>query len=108
MLIAEQHTETIDASRVSDGKRVMIKKLVKGSRELEIAQVFSSEELAKDSRNHCVPILDVFSSDDDNLDFIVMPLLVPFWKPPFSSVDEVLDFMNQTLEVLLVPSTMLT
>lgn len=28
-----------------------------------------------------------------------MPLLRPFNKPPFFSVDEVLDFMKQTLEV---------
>ena len=85
----------------------MIKKVDRGSEEVEIARLFSSEELARDLRNHCVPVLDLFSADEDNLDLMVMPLLVEFWKPEFSSVDEALDFMRQLLEVSRTESTLL-
>ena len=63
-------------------------------------RLFSCEELAKGARYHCVTILDVFRSEDDRLDFLTMSLLVKFWMPRFSTVDEVLDFMRQTLDVL--------
>ena len=93
-------TNVMDATRISDGKLVSLKRVKSSSQEIVIASLLSSEELRKDPRNHCVPIPDVFSSEDDHLDFIVMPLLVKFWTPRFSSVNEVLDFMRQMLEVL--------
>ncbi|KAL5536298.1 hypothetical protein ACEPAF_119 [Sanghuangporus sanghuang] len=34
------------------------------------------------------------------MEFMVMPLLKSFDYPSFSSVDEVIDFMNQTLRGL--------
>lgn len=86
---------------MSDGKRVKIKKLVKGRKELDIALFLSSGEFRKDPRNHCVPILDVFSEEGHPMVFMVMPLLIKYDTPPFSSVDEVLDFMRQTLEVII-------
>lgn len=75
-----------------------------------IARFLSSEELLKDPRNHTVPILDVFKKDDESLTFMIMPFLNAFDKPMFSSVDEVIDFMRQTLQVrrvalfLMLPS----
>ncbi|KAL5530900.1 hypothetical protein ACEPAG_3776 [Sanghuangporus baumii] len=94
------HPKVIDAVRLSDGLRVSIKKLRKGSNELEIARYLDSEELRKDPRNITVPILDVFSEEEDTMEFMVVPLLKSFDDPFFNSVDEVIDFMKQTLQGL--------
>lgn len=76
---------------------MIIKKLPKGAKEKQIAQYLSS---FNDSINHCVPILDSFPDEkDDKIEFIVMPLLRRFNSPPFHSVDEVVDLIQQTLEV---------
>ena len=45
-------------------------------------------------------MLDAFHDDeDDYYDYIVLPLLRKFDDPPFTSVLDVLDFVQQTLEV---------
>lgn len=98
-----QYPKTMDAKRISDGKRIMMKRLVKGDRELEIARFLSSEEMLKDPRNRCVPVLDVFSEEDSHLVFMVMPLLTIYSEPPFATVDEAVDFVRQLLEVSLLP-----
>ncbi|KAL5530908.1 hypothetical protein ACEPAG_3784 [Sanghuangporus baumii] len=95
------HAKTMDATRTSDGKRIKMKKLLKGSKELEIARFFSSEDMSRDPRNHCVPVLDVFSEEGSPLEFMVMPLLTLYQDPPFSTLDEALDFMKQLLEGLV-------
>ncbi|KAL5530897.1 hypothetical protein ACEPAG_3773 [Sanghuangporus baumii] len=94
------HPKVIDAIRISDGMKVAIKKLREDSNELAIATFLTSKELSQDPRNHTVPILDVFKKDGFALKFMVMPLLSIFDEPPFSSIDEVIDFMKQTLEGL--------
>lgn len=61
----------------------------------------------KDPRNHCVPILDHFPDDKEPYtEFIVMPFLRPFNDPPFCYVDEVIDFVRQSLEVHPLQSTL--
>ena len=89
----------MDAKRLSDGKRIKMKKLIKGSKEIEIARYLTTEEMLKDPRNHCVPILDVFSAKDSSFEFMVMPLLIEHMKPPLATVDEALDFVRQLLEM---------
>ena len=89
----------MDAKRVSDGKRVEMKRLIKGSKELEIARFLTSEEMLKDTRNHCVPVLDVFSAENIQYEFMVMPLLTWHTNPPLATVDEGIDFVKQLLEV---------
>ncbi len=53
----------LDATRISDGAIVSLKRVGKDgdteSKEVDIAQLFSSETLAKDKRNHCAPVYDV-------------------------------------------------
>ena len=94
---SSQYPQIIDATRISDGSLVIVKKIAKGSREKAVAQYMSSFD---DQRNHCVPILDTFVDDaDDDIEFLVMPVLRRFNDPPFRSVNEVVDFMRQTLEV---------
>jgi serine/threonine protein kinase len=60
---------------------------------------FSEPETRDHPHNHCVPILDFFPSKDSNISLLVMPYLCRFNVPPLESVDEVVDFMQQTLEV---------
>ena len=98
-----QVPKVIDAKRIVDGKRVLIKVVHRHTTEASIATFLSSPDLAKDPRNHCVPILDVIRDESrPGLEFLVMPLLRPFNKPPFFSVDEMLDFMKQALQVRFV------
>ncbi|KAL5536291.1 hypothetical protein ACEPAF_112 [Sanghuangporus sanghuang] len=94
------HPKVIDAVRVSDGTKVAIKRIPRRCDELPILKYLASEEMLRDPRNHAVPLLDVFSEDDDAYIFIVMPLLINFSILPFTSVDEVVDFMRQMLEGL--------
>ncbi|KAJ3473918.1 hypothetical protein NLI96_g12754 [Meripilus lineatus] len=91
----------VDAMRTSDGKQVLLKKVKTEGSELHLALHLSSPELREDPRNHCVPILDDFQDDaDENITYIVMPLLREFDNPKFGSVNELLDFGDQIFEGL--------
>lgn len=61
-----------------------------------------SPELLDDPHNCAVPMLDAFDSTDPNIKLLVMPYLCRFDQPGFAFIDEVLDFMNQTLLVRFV------
>ncbi len=59
--------------------------------------VFAAVE---DPANHSVPILDTFMDPaDDSVSYIVMPFFRPSDNPPFETVGEVADFVDQILEV---------
>jgi len=92
---------TVDATRMSDGKLVSIKRVHTGSTESHIATMLCSPPLNDDPTNHCVPILDMFEDDEDAVaSYMVMPFLRHFDDPPFECVDDVLDFGEQMLEGL--------
>lgn len=53
-----------------------------------------------DPANHSVPILDTFMDPaDDSTSYIVMPFFQSSDNPPFETVGEVADFVDQLLEV---------
>ena len=90
----------IDATRQSDGRVVVIKRVNKSTSELGIATYLSQPHLREDPRNHAVPILDSFDDDNDaTIAYIVMPLLRSMDDPPFNLVHDILDFVDQVLEV---------
>jgi len=91
----------MDATRRRDGRRVMLKKVLheEGPHELRIAQSFSSPEVARDPRNHCVPLLDVIEIPDAGQKLMVMPFLRPFNNPRFQTFGEFVAFFTQTCEV---------
>ncbi|KAH8119827.1 kinase-like domain-containing protein [Phellopilus nigrolimitatus] len=92
----------MDVKRVQDGKIVAIKKLPANSREAQIALMLSSSERLQDPTNHCVPIFDTFIDEQDNqIMFMVMPLLRAFNDPEFEYIDEAIDFVRQALEGLV-------
>lgn len=89
-----------DATRVSDGRLVSIKRVKTSGTELEIVNVLSSLELSSDPRNHCVPIFDQFRDDQDSQwSYIIMPFLRYVDDPPFETVSDIVDFVTQMLEV---------
>ncbi|TFK74324.1 hypothetical protein BDN72DRAFT_81782 [Pluteus cervinus] len=53
----------VDAIRVKDGKRVLLKKISASDHphEVEITKFFGTEPLANDPRNYCVHLLDVIN-----------------------------------------------
>jgi hypothetical protein len=87
----------IDAIRVSDGLPVAIKATLGWTTEASIAFLFTDGGAVEEPRNHCVPVLDTFIEED--IVYIVMPLLRPFNDPPFLAVAEVIDFIDQLVEV---------
>jgi hypothetical protein len=95
----------MDATRIRDRKQVMLKKVLpeEGPHELSIIRYFSSNELRDDSRNHCVPLLELIDTVDTKLDkkLMVMPFLRPFNHPHFQTFGEFVAFFMQICEVRL-------
>ena len=87
----------MDATRRRDGKYVMLKKVKPD--EWLIAESFSSQEVARDPRNHCVPLLDVIEMPLNGQKLMVMPFLRPFNNPSFQTLDEFVAFFTQICEV---------
>ena len=90
----------IDATRISDGRPVMLKWLPaeEGPYELQINRLFSTHPLSSNPRNHCVPLLDVIELPNDS-PIIVNPLLRPFYSPRFQTFGEFVTFFAQICEV---------
>lgn len=96
----QPRTHLVDATRMSDGKLVYIKRVKKGDNESGIATYLYQESLRQDPRNHSVPILDLFEdTDDPTVSYMVMPFLSLMDDPPFETVAEVVNFCDQILEV---------
>ncbi|KAJ3551174.1 hypothetical protein NM688_g4866 [Phlebia brevispora] len=91
----------MDATRISDGKIVMLKTVSDETHpyELEINRLFNSEPYASHPRNHCVRVYEILSlPEDPHLHILVMPLLRPFNEPSFKTIGEVVDFFHQVFE----------
>jgi len=92
-----------DATRMADGVSVAFK-IIRPSlhpHEVDIATFLSSESLASDTKNHCVPIYDVLNVPDDNDKVIlVMPLLRQWNNPEFKTIGEAVDFFGQLFKGL--------
>jgi hypothetical protein len=90
----------MDATRISDGKYVMLKRLLdeEGPHELQLNRLFSSDPLALDPRNHCARLLDVIGLPSD-LPIMVHCQLRPFDDPPFHTYGEFVAFFGQICEV---------
>jgi hypothetical protein len=90
----------MDATRLRDSKRVMLKKVLpeEGPYELQISRMFSSE-VATDPRNHCVPLLEVITLPNSGQQLMVTPFLRPFDNPHFQTFGEFVAFFTQVCEV---------
>jgi hypothetical protein len=97
-----QNRLCIDATRISDGKHVMLKRLLEreGPHELEINKTFSKVPLASDPRNRCARLLDVIElPNDPPIIMMVHSFLRPFYKPRFQTYGEFVAFFRQISEV---------
>jgi len=75
-------------------------KRVSTTRELEISQLVSSPRLRHDTRNHCVPLLEVIGLPDaHDQKLMVMHLLRPFDQPRFQTFGEFVAFFTQICDV---------
>ncbi|OSX65916.1 hypothetical protein POSPLADRAFT_1177373 [Postia placenta MAD-698-R-SB12] len=95
-----EHPTIIDATRVSDGALVSLKKISTSVHpyEVEIGQYLCSEELIADPNNHCIPLYDVLQDpDEENVTIVVMPLLRECDDPEFKTVGEVVEFIQQLI-----------
>jgi hypothetical protein len=92
----------MDATRISDGAYVTLKSIKPSIHpyEAEIGTYLSSEPLASDPKNHCVPIYEVLEVPDvEDTILLVMPLLRRYDRPPLQTVGESVDFFQQIFEV---------
>ncbi|KJA25556.1 hypothetical protein HYPSUDRAFT_37553 [Hypholoma sublateritium FD-334 SS-4] len=97
-----QRWRVLDAYRISDGVRVMLK-VVEVKEDIPILEYLGSPALRADKRNHTVPILDkVPVPGEDGRVWIVMPYLLRFqaFVHPFQYVSEIVECIGQFLEGL--------
>ena len=90
----------MDATRISDGRLVMLKRLPseEGPYELQINRLFSTEPLSSDPRNRCAKLLDVIQLPNED-PIMVHPLLRSFYDPPLRTYGEFVTFFTQICEV---------
>lgn len=68
--------------------------------EVDIGLYFSSEPLASQPANHCVPIYDALVLDgDQDIALMVMPLLRVYTNPNFDTIGEGVECFRQLFEV---------
>lgn len=82
----------MDATRIRDGSRVLIKRVLPGAGQHEL-------EVALNPSNCCVPQLDIIDFSNTSQKLIVMPFLRPFDDYPFQTYDEFVSFFVQICEV---------
>ncbi|KAF8069047.1 kinase-like domain-containing protein [Lyophyllum atratum] len=94
--------QVLDATR-ADGSLVIVKRVDTSlfPAEITVGKHFSSEPLASQPKNHCVPILDVIQpTEGSKYAFLVMPLLFRIRITPFETMGEVVEFFRQLFEGL--------
>ncbi|KAF8996494.1 hypothetical protein BDQ17DRAFT_1514116 [Cyathus striatus] len=91
----------LDVLRVSDGKLVALKKVdvSENPDEVGIGCFFSSDLLAAQSKNQCIPLYDVIRiPDSPGHVLLVMPMMVRFYEPRFANIGEIVEFIRQLFE----------
>lgn len=95
-----QRVNTLDATRVSDGRVVILKHTLSSSPEVAIGRLLMADSLRNDPKNHAIPLLDILEDENDAENVIlVLPLLRRLDSPPLASVREFVDLVGQLLQV---------
>ncbi|KAF9230285.1 hypothetical protein BU15DRAFT_91146 [Melanogaster broomeanus] len=100
---AHQFAHINDGTRLYDGKPVTLKRIKRSEHphEVDIGLGFSSDQMASETSNHCVPFYEVLPlDDDDDAVIIVMPLLRSYVDPEFDTFGEVVECFRQLFEGL--------
>ncbi|KIM39266.1 hypothetical protein M413DRAFT_196498 [Hebeloma cylindrosporum] len=91
----------IDATRIDDNLKVVIRQVPTKTDELPILLLLSSPTLKADPRNCTVPLLDVIIlPGNDDTALIVMPMLRDFGNLTFRRVGEVVEMFEQVVHFL--------
>jgi hypothetical protein len=99
-LIDSQVKDVLDAVRVKDERKVVIKRMATGSEEHKIIAHLSSGSQLSDPRNRTVPVLDIIThTRDSSISFVVMPFARRFSHPPFHCRAEFAKAIRQYIEV---------
>jgi hypothetical protein len=99
-MVIAQKPNVIDATRIKDGTKVVLKCIGASSQEFQIALYLSSAKMLSDPRNRTVPIIDVISLPDNTEGvLLVMPYFREFHTPPFHCRGEVVEALRQFLQV---------
>ncbi|KAJ7151667.1 kinase-like domain-containing protein [Mycena filopes] len=97
---ASRHN-VLDAIRISDGSKVVLKRVRTCMPEIGIALYLNSPELRRDPCNRTFRLLDVIPlPDDDSFAILVMPFLQEFSRPKFCNLQEITEAMRQFLQGL--------
>jgi hypothetical protein len=91
----------LDAIRIHDGKKVVLKRVPATTDEISITLHLTSAYMRSDPRNRTVPILDVIPirHNDEEHVFLVMLYLREFDSPPFHCRSEFVEALRQLLRV---------
>ncbi|KAJ7726279.1 kinase-like domain-containing protein [Mycena maculata] len=85
----------LDATRVDNGKKVILKRVPTDGHEVAITKYLASSSMRSDPRNRTIPILDIIPLPDSSWSFLVMPYCRRFNYPPFHCRNEFVDAMTQ-------------
>ncbi|KAF5315419.1 hypothetical protein D9619_007421 [Psilocybe cf. subviscida] len=95
------HVDLLDAIRVKDGKRVVMKMVKTEKFELPLLLLLNEGVIRKHPDNKIVDVLDVLlRPDTDETALVVMPHLINFALIPFQFVSEVAEAFVQFLDGL--------
>ena len=90
----------LDATRIHDGAKVVLKRVLAEGDEIRISLHLSSAQMRSDARNRTVPILDVIPVNGHTEEvFLVMPYLRQFHSPPFHCRAEFIEALRKLLQV---------
>ncbi|KAJ7589482.1 kinase-like domain-containing protein [Mycena floridula] len=90
----------LDALRIKDKQKVVLKIVLDNTAELELSNYFSMPPIRDDPRNHCVQVLDIITFPGRRFKIMVLPFLTPCDTPRMHCMPEVIDFIRQMLEGL--------
>jgi hypothetical protein len=94
-------SNVLDAIRICDGIKVVLKRVPATTDEIGITLHLSSAHMRSDPRNRTVHIIDVIPiryNDEEHV-FLVMPYLREFDSPPFHCRSEFVESLRQLLQV---------
>ena len=107
LIVAYLERSTImDATRISDGRIVTLKKVYKRFTPFEESTIrrFSEEPLASDPHNYTIPLYDIIHPPwDESIVFLVMPYFIRIHKHKYATVGEALECFRQLFEVSSMP-----
>ncbi|KAJ7113253.1 kinase-like domain-containing protein [Mycena crocata] len=92
-------SNVLDAVRIADGKKVVLKRVATNSHELAMIQLLTSNNMRADSRNRTIPLLDIINlPHEPETSLLVMMYGRRFHYPPFHCRKEFFDALRQLLQ----------